>query len=94
MAEVSVSLIACYYQDPLEVIIFREGIKNRLRVTSSPSRLGKISKQRHPTLCIQFLDRENNDKNNTFPLGKQICFTIVWSFAEIFTADCFIQNLR
>ena len=44
---------------------------------------GKISTQPHPTLCIQFLDRENNDKNNTLPLGKQICFTIVWGYAEI-----------
>ena len=44
---------------------------------------GKISAQPHPTLCIQFLDRENNDKNNTLPLGKQICFTIVWGCAEI-----------
>ena len=38
---------------------------------------GKVSEQPHTTLCIQFLDRENNDKNNTLPLGKQICFTIV-----------------
>ena len=44
---------------------------------------GEISAQLRTTLCIQFLDRENNDKNNTFPLGKQICFTIVWSCAEI-----------
>ena len=44
--------------------------------------IGKISAQPHTTLCIQFLDRENNDKNNTFPLGKQICFTIVWGCAE------------
>ena len=43
---------------------------------------GKISAQPHPTLCIQFLNREKNDKNNTFPLGKQICFTIVWGCAE------------
>ena len=43
---------------------------------------GKISAQPHPTLCIQFLNRENNDKNNTFPLGKQICVTIVWGCAE------------
>ena len=43
---------------------------------------GKISAQPHPTLCIQFLNRENNDKNNTFPLGKQICFTIVRGCAE------------
>ena len=46
---------------------------------------GKISVQPHTTLCIQFLNRENNDKNNTLPLGKQICFTIVWGCAEIFT---------
>ena len=46
------------------------------------SQLGKISVQPHTTLCIQFLNRENNDKNNTFPLGKQICFTIVWGCAE------------
>ena len=48
---------------------------------------GKISAPPHPTLCIQFLDRENNDennnKNNTLPLGKQICFTIVGGCAEI-----------
>ena len=44
---------------------------------------GKISAQPHTTLCIQFLDRENNDKNNTLPLGKQICFSIVWGCAEI-----------
>ena len=44
---------------------------------------GKISAQPHSTLCIQFLDRENNDKNNTLPLGKQICFSIVWGCTEI-----------
>ena len=31
----------------------------------------------------QFFDRENNDKNNTLSLGKQICFTVVWGCAEI-----------
>ena len=35
--------------------------------------IGKISAQPHTTLCIQSLDRENNDKNNILPLGKQIC---------------------
>ena len=45
--------------------------------------LGKISGQSQTTLCIQFLDRENSDKNNTLPLEKQICFTIVWGCAEI-----------
>ena len=48
---------------------------------------GKISVQPHPTLCIQFLNRENNDKNNTFPLGKQICFTMVWGCAETLPRD-------
>ena len=43
---------------------------------------GKISAQPHTTLCIQFLNKENNDKNNTLPLGKQTCFTIVWGCAE------------
>ena len=28
---------------------------------------GKISAQPHTTLSIQFLDRENNDKNNALP---------------------------
>ena len=51
---------------------------------------GKISAQRHTT-CIQFLDRENNDKNNTLPSGKQICFTIVWGCAEILLIS--ISNL-
>ena len=35
---------------------------------------GKISAQLHTILCIQFLDREKNDKNNRLPQGKQICF--------------------
>ena len=39
--------------------------------------------QPHTTLCIQFLNRENNDKNNALPLGKQVCFTIVWGRVEI-----------
>ena len=38
---------------------------------------GKISTQPHMTLCIRFLDRENNHKSNTLPLEKKICLTIV-----------------
>ena len=45
---------------------------------------GKISAQPHTTLSVQFLDKGNNDKYNTLPLGKQICFTIVLGCAEIF----------
>ena len=52
---------------------------------------GKISAQPHTTLCIQFLARENNDKNNRLPLGKQICFTIVWGCAEIL--PCFSTEI-
>ena len=38
----------------------------------------------HMPIQQQFwLDRENNDKNNTLPLGKQICFAIVGGCAEI-----------
>ena len=49
----------------------------------TPKRFGKISAQPHTTSCIQFLDREKNDKNNKLPLGKQIGFTTVWGCAEI-----------
>ena len=33
---------------------------------------GKISAQPHTTLCIQFLDRENNDKTIHYPLENRI----------------------
>ena len=56
--------------------------------------MGKISAQPHLTLCIQFLNRENNDKNNTFPLGKQICFTIVWGCAETLPSNDLFGHLR
>ena len=55
---------------------------------------GKISAQLHTTLCIQFLDREKNDKNNTLPLGKQICLTIVWGCAEILPNVQTFNNLN
>ena len=64
----------------LEEIIYLSGNSNNWCVARAP---GKISAQPHTTLCIQFLDRENNDKNNRLPLGKHICFTIVWGCAEI-----------
>ena len=53
---------------------------------------GKISAQPHTTLCIQFLDRENSDKNNTLPLGKHIFFIIVWGCAEVLPPKYF-QNV-
>ena len=62
------------------------------RMFSCESVLGKISVQPHPTLCIQFLNRENNDKNNTFPLGKQICFTMVWGCAETLPSPSAIEG--
>ena len=54
--------------------------------------IGKISAQPHTVLCIQFLDRENNDKNNTLSLGKQICFTIVWGCAETLPNNILYQK--
>lgn len=50
--------------------------------------IDKISAQPHTTLCIQFLNREKNDKNNTLPLRKQICFTMAWGCAEILPWCC------
>ena len=58
------------------------GKRQRLRNKNSID-FGKISVQPHTTLRIQFLDRENNDKNNTLSVGKQICFAIVWGCVEI-----------
>ena len=55
---------------------------------------GKVSAQPHTTLCIQFLDRENNDKNNALPLGKQICCTIVWGCAEILPGKLLMKIVR
>ena len=36
--------------------------------------LGKISARPHTTLCIQFLDRGNNDKNQYIVVGKTDLF--------------------
>ena len=69
--------------DPCSYEHYLSSSKNKAWKSSGPYEIWvKISAQPHPTLCIQFLNRENNDKNNTFPLGKQICFTIVWGCAE------------
>ena len=69
------------------VIFLRKSLLNRnlwINIQINFVRIkGKISAQPQTTLCIQILDRENNDKNNTLPLGKQICFIIVWGCAEI-----------
>ena len=48
---------------------------------------GKISAQPHTTLCIQFLDRENNNKNNTLPFRKQICFSAAWAVRKFYHFD-------
>lgn len=42
----------------------------------------------HPTLSIQFLDGENDDKNDTLPLEKQIRFTIVWAVRKFYPQFC------
>ena len=59
-------------------------LKSFVQILDLPATIKvKISAQPNPTLYIQFLNRENNDKNITLPLGKQICFTIVWGCVEI-----------
>ena len=54
---------------------------------------GKISAQPHTTLCIQFLDRENNDKNNRLPLGMADLFYNSMGLCGNFTG-CGIAVLR
>ena len=63
---------------------------------------GKISAQLHTTLCIQFMDRENNDKNNTLPLVKKdlfynsmgLCgnFTPIAFYAVLLTIIAILKN--
>ena len=55
---------------------------------------GKISVQPHTTLYIQFLTRENNEKNNTFPLEKQICFDNSMGLCGNFTKEMITTVLR
>ena len=43
---------------------------------------------------IQFLNRENNNKNNTLPLRKQICLTTVWRCAEISPPGDYSSQLK
>ena len=66
-----------------ELTVTRNNIRGEAKSNSIIGKYGKISAQLHTTLCIQFLDRENNDQKNTLPLRKQICFTIVWGCAKI-----------
>ena len=47
--------------------------------------LGRVNvKKLAIVYSTQFLDRENNDKNITLSLGKQICFTIVWDLRKFY----------
>ena len=73
------------YKIPLTPTFCSVQVTDQKNNTTLPfdERNGKISTQPHTILCIQFLDRQNNDKNNTRPLRKQICFTIVWGSVEI-----------
>ena len=73
----------------LPVTLSSEGIKSKLFFfPSEVSNKVKISTQLYIALCVQFLDTENNDKNNTLPLGKHICFIIVWGCAECYPIKC------
>ena len=66
---------------------------NCARSSTDVNCFGEIFARPHISLCIQFLDRDNNDKNNTSPLGKQICFTRVWGCAEILSRSVPLLNL-
>ena len=78
-----IAAILLWAEFPLVRILVCGDISSNLGPASMPGRTScKISAQPHTTLRIQFLNRENNDKNNTLPLGKQICFTIVWGCTE------------
>ena len=69
--------------------LLRDVCSKRTRRQWSASATGKVPN----TLWIQFLDRENNEKNNTLPLGKQICLKIVWGCAEILPVQLFIKAI-
>ena len=64
---------SCYY-------IFKTSVNRRNQLVASITHLLEDLNEyclieldlAHTKLCIQFLDRENNDKNNTLALGKQI----------------------
>ena len=48
--------------------------------------LGKISAQPHPKLCIQFLNREHNDKKQYISVGKTDLFYNSMGLCGNFTA--------
>ena len=79
----------------LQTMTFKEGDENQYteRKTESFALWGfgngisvnfRMYSMNYTTLCIQFFDRENNNKNTILPLGKEICFTIVWAVQKFF----------
>ena len=50
--------------------------------------LGKVSAQPHTTLCIQFLDRENNDKKRYITIEKTDLFYNSMGLCGRFTIRC------
>ena len=71
-------------------------IHDRIEYHNNRCLESKISAQPRTTLCIQFLDRENNEKNNTLPLGKQICFleqyVAVQKFCQFISNEVYWQT--
>ena len=88
-------LIFCFWSYSSAFLICYGGTQSGFSFrTLHRNPLGKISAQPQTTLCIQFLDRGKNNKNNTLPLGKQICFTIVWGCTEILRWTKLCSELR
>ena len=54
--------------------------------------LGKISAQPCTTLCIQFLDRENNDKKQYIAIRKTYLFYNSMGLCGNFTQCCTMAN--
>ena len=60
-------------------------------VHSSERAFGEISTQPHTTLCIQFLDRENNDKKKYIAIGKTDLFYNSMGLCGNFTKHLFAK---
>ena len=54
--------------------------------------LGKVSAQLHITLCIQFLDRENNDKKIYIAIEKTDLFYNSMGLCGSFARACYFPK--
>lgn len=71
----NLSLLSCFFS---ACFLKKSSVK-----FSKGRNLSIISTKPHISMCMLFLDEENNGKNNRLLLGVKLCFTIVWGRAEI-----------